>query len=227
MKWKNIIKNELSGWKTWEVAWLVISCGVIFGLSIYWKDTPMGILSATTGVACVVCTGKGKLCTYVFGAINALLYAIIAYKARFYGEVMLNTLYYFPMQFYGFYVWSKHMDETTKEVKKRRMSSRGRGYLVGMVAVTTVIYGYLLERMGGQLPYVDAFTTGTSVIAMIVEIKRYMEQWILWLLVDGVTVVMWGIAFSRGNESIATLLMWIVYTITAVLMYIKWKKEVY
>ena len=40
----------------------------------------------------MVCTGKGKLSAYVFGAINTLLYAIISYKAKFYGEVMLNAL---------------------------------------------------------------------------------------------------------------------------------------
>lgn len=31
---------------------------------------------------------------------------------------MLNSLYYVPMQFVGFYVWNKHMDKETKEVEK-------------------------------------------------------------------------------------------------------------
>ena len=42
---KNFIKNELSGWKKWEVSWLVIACAIITGLSIYWQDTLMGIIS--------------------------------------------------------------------------------------------------------------------------------------------------------------------------------------
>ena len=92
-------KEELKGWKKWEVVWLVISCLAIMGLSVYWKDSVMGIISATTGVACVVCTGKGKLSAYVFGIVNILLYAIISFQAKYYGEVMLNVIYYFPMQF--------------------------------------------------------------------------------------------------------------------------------
>ena len=78
----------------------------------------MGIISSTTGVACVVCTGKRKLSAYLFGIVNSILYAIIAYKATLYGETMLNSLYYVPMQFVGFYVWNKHMDKETKEVEK-------------------------------------------------------------------------------------------------------------
>lgn len=101
---KRIIRDELSGWKLWEILWLVSACAVIFILSVYWHDTPMGIISATTGVACVVCTGKGKLMAYVFGTVNVVLYAIISLKAKYYGEVMLNLIYYFPMEFYGFYI---------------------------------------------------------------------------------------------------------------------------
>ena len=55
----------MSGWEKWEVAWLLAACTVIAVLSICWQDTVMGIISATTGVACVVCTGKGKLSAYI------------------------------------------------------------------------------------------------------------------------------------------------------------------
>lgn len=60
-KIKEYVKEEFLGWKSWEIVWLSIACITIFALSVYWKDTVMGVISATTGVACVVCTGKGKL----------------------------------------------------------------------------------------------------------------------------------------------------------------------
>lgn len=222
---KSYIKEEFLGWKTWEVLWLIIACVTIFALSVYWKDTAMGIISATTGVACVVCTGKGKLSAYIFGIVNTLLYAIIAYKAQFYGEVMLNAIYYFPMQFYGIYVWSKHMNAETHEVEKKEMNLNGKFILCGCVIVATIAYGFMLKWLGGALPFIDALSTVVSVVAMIISIKMYAEQWILWIVVDVVTVIMWAIAFAQGNDSIATLLMWIVYLGNAVVMYVKWIKE--
>ena len=118
---KTFIKNELSGWKFWEVCWMIIAIVTITALSYYWQDTPMGIISATTGVACVVCTGKGKLSAYIFGLVNSILYAIIAYQSTYYGETMLNALYYVPMQFVGFFVWARNMNQETNEVKKQHM----------------------------------------------------------------------------------------------------------
>ncbi|WP_130862018.1 nicotinamide riboside transporter PnuC [Bacilliculturomica massiliensis] len=220
-----LLRSELRGWKVWEVLWLITAATVITALSVYWKDDLMGIICAATGVICVVCTGKGKLSAYLFGAVNTLLYAIIAWNARFYGEVMLNALYYFPLQFYGFYVWSKHIDPDTGEVEKKRMTARCRGALFAGLLAAAAAYGLLLERLGGSLPYVDALSTTASVAAMMISVKMYAEQWILWIAVDIVTVFMWAFAFAGGNDSIATLLMWIVYLGNAVIMYVKWNRE--
>lgn len=224
-KLRSLWRLEKSGWKAWELIWLGAACAVILILSIYWGDSAMGIVSATTGVACVVCTGKGKLSAYPLGAINVLLYAIISLRARYYGEVMLNLLYYFPMEFYGFYVWSKHMNPETSEVEKRRMGRRGRLLLAAAIALGTLVYGFILGKLGGELPYVDAFSTVCSVAAMAVSVGMYMEQWAIWIAVDVVTVFMWAVAFAKGNDSVATLLMWIVYLGNAVIMYVKWQRE--
>lgn len=226
MKLKNLIKNELTGWKKIEVAWMLIACLVIAGLSIYWQDTIMGIISATTGVACVVCTGKGKLSAYVFGLVNAILYAIIAFKAHLYGETMLNAIYYVPMQFVGFYIWSKNMNEETNEVDKRHMSNKVRLVTLVLMIGATVGYGFILKALGDAMPFVDSFTTVSSVVAMIVSVKMFSEQWWIWILVDIFSVYMWWCDFALGSDNMATLLMWVIYLGNAVIMCVRWEKEV-
>lgn len=222
---KDFIKNELAGWKKLEVFWLVLACSVITGLSIYCGDTLMGIVSSTTGVACVVCTGKGKLSAYIFGLINSILYAIIAYKATLYGETMLNALYYVPMQFVGFYIWSKNINSETKEVSKRHMKNSGRLILLLSILATTYMYGLVLNYLGDAMPFVDSFTTVSSVVAMIVSVKMFAEQWWIWVAVDIFSVYMWWCDFRSGSDNMATLLMWVVYLGNAIIMLIKWERE--
>ena len=225
MRIKEIIKEELTGWKKLEVMWLLIACIIIAVLSIYWQDTLMGIISATTGVACVVCTGKGKLSAYLFGLVNCVLYAIISYKAHLYGETMLNALYYVPMQFVGFYIWSKNMNKETHEVKKKHMKNSSRILWLFIMIVATIVYGLILKKLGDAMPFVDSFTTVSSVVAMIVSVKMYSEQWWIWIIVDIFSVYMWWTNFNIGNDNMATLLMWIVYLGNAIIMCIKWEKE--
>lgn len=222
---REFIKNELSGWKKLEAFWLALACMAIVGLSVYWGDSLMGIVSATTGVACVVCTGKGKLSAYIFGLVNCVLYAIISYEAALYGETMLNAIYYIPMQFVGFYTWKKNMNTETHEVNKRHMKNQHRVVLLICMVVATYGYGLLLQHLGDAMPFVDSFTTVSSVIAMIISVRMFAEQWWIWVAVDVFSVYMWWCDFSAGSDNMATMLMWIVYLGNAIIMLVKWEKE--
>ena len=227
MKLKEFLKNEITGWTVFETIWLILSVAVITSLSIYWGDSPVAIISAVAGVMYSICAGKGKLCAYIFGVINCVLYALIAFSATYYGETMLNIIYYLPMQFVGFYVWSKNMNPQTHEVEKNHLDKKNRLILFISIAVLTVIYAYILKPLGDKLPLIDSFTTVASVIAMIITVKMCSEQWWIWFAVNLLSVFMWWIDFRSGSDNIATLLMWIIYLFTSVFMLIKWEKEIY
>ncbi len=225
-KIKSFIKVELSGWKPLEVIWLGIATAVILALSIYWGDTVVGIISALTGVWCVVLTGKGKVSNFLFGIVNVILYAYISFEAKYYGEVMLNILYYLPCSVIGLFIWGKHVDEESGEVVKNSLSIRGAMIVYPLTAAGVIAYGFILKALGGTLPFVDSISTVLSVVAQILCLRRLAEQWIMWIIIDTVTVVMWAYNYINGGESIATLMMWAVYLINAIIMYIKWRKDV-
>lgn len=222
---KHFIKDELTGWKTWEIIWLVLNVLSITVLSICLGDNLRGIIAAVTGVMYVVLTGKGKVSGYIFGLINVVLYAIISFEAKYYGEVMLNALYYIPMHFVGWFMWRKHMDDETKTIVKERMSVKWELILIVISIVAIIVYGYLLEKLGGNLPYIDSISTCLSVLAMVLSVRRMIEQWVLWTIVNGVTVYMWIADYMQGGNDIATLLMWCVYLINGIIILIKWIRD--
>ena len=117
------------------------------------------------------------------------------------------------------------MNQKTGEVEKRKMRPLGLLSMIAIIAIATYLYGLLLEHLNDVMPFVDAFTTISSVAAMIVSIQMYAEQWWIWLAVDFFSVYMWWCDFRAGSDNIATLLMWIVYLGNAVIMLIKWEKE--
>lgn len=224
-KLKQFCKQEIRGWAKNEAIWLCLATLTILSLSLYWKDSAVGIIAAITGVICVVLTGKGKLSSYIFGMVNTLLYAYVAFGAKYYGDVMLNLLYYVPMNLVGWIAWKKHIDAATGEVEKKKLAGKTLILIFAGTVLAVASYGLLLTRLGGNLPYVDSMSTVLSVVAQILCVMRYREQWLLWIVVNVVTIIMWIFAFWNGGESVATLLMWSIYLINAVIMYLKWSKE--
>ncbi|MCQ5134361.1 nicotinamide mononucleotide transporter, partial [Coprococcus eutactus] len=72
----------------------------------------------------------------------------------------------------------------------------------------------------------DAFTTVSSVVEMVVSVRMFAEQSWIWIVVDVFTIYMWARYFMSGNDNIATLLMWKVYLGNAVIMCLRWEREV-
>ena len=227
MTLKEYIHLETSGWKWYEVAYLAACTLAILIPSLISGDSAMAVVSATCGAISVVLTGKGKLGTYIFGGIQCALYAIISYKATYYGETALNVLYLLPLEVVGFRTWMKNMNAEKAEVVKLRMSWKQRGIWAAVLAAGTVALGLILRHFGDAMPMMDAFTTVGTMIAFVLTVKRYSENWWIWIAINVATVIMWlGNVLEGGeNASIATLLMWSVYLVNSVIMMLRWQRE--
>jgi nicotinamide mononucleotide transporter len=203
---------------------IIISLLNILSFIVYDDVNVLGMVSSITGVVCVVMTAKGHISCYYWGLVNIVTYVIIAYLASLYGEVMLNALYYLPMQFIGIHLWKKNIGE--KEVVKAKKMVKKEYVLYTIISIIGIIgYGFILKYLGGNQPFVDATTNVLSVVSMYLSVRRYKEQWILWILVDIVSVYMWAVALINGEANSAVMvLMWAAYLVNAFYGYINWSK---
>ena len=90
------------------------------------KDKPVALVSAICGVCATILAGKGKISCYIFGMLANICYSYISFKNQFWGNLALNMLYYFPMQFVGISKWKNHLKEETQEIYKTRLNLKER-----------------------------------------------------------------------------------------------------
>ena len=137
---------------------------------------------------------------------------------------MLNAFYYIPMNFIGFYLWSKHKDNESGEVEGKKLTGKQTVILFAAVAVVVLVYWQILSRIGGQLALIDAMSTVFSVVALIMQVARYAEQWLLWSIVNVVSVVMWLLLIGKDSSAVTMVVMWIAYLFNSVYGYYNWRK---
>jgi len=221
----NYLSNYFKDWNLFEKIWLGLSTLIILALSYHWHDTWYGVIASLTGIWCVVLVAKGRISNYYVGIVNVLFYAYVALQWRYYGEVMLNIGYFLPMQFVGLYIWNKNKDKKkTDSVVVKTLTNKSRIIWVIFSVVGVLIYGFILKAMGGKLPFADSTSTILSVIAMVLMAYRFLEQWVLWIVVDVVTVIMWFAVIADGGNDIAILVMWMAFLVNAVYGLINWIK---
>lgn len=195
----------------------------------------VGATAAVAGVVCVVLVAKGSIWNYVFGLVNVSLYAWISWKSGLYGDAALNALYYLPMQFIGWWQWRRRgaaLSEASSSapdhdvrVRARRMTARQRLVLFAVCAALVVAGGFLLEALGDPQPFKDSATTVLSIIAQALMAMAFMEQWILWILTNIISVVMWSLFVVEGQAHAEVMvIMWTFYLLNSLNGFRVWLK---
>ena len=222
----NFIKKEFIGFKKSELIIFISALLVIASIAFYMKDTPVAIASAIFGICATILAGKGKISCYVFGIAANICYSYISYKNQFWGHLALNALYYFPMQFVGIANWRNHLKKETQDIYKTRLPLKQR-FLYGAFAILFTIIGYfILKYYGDSNPFMDSFTTIFSIMAYLLTVKRCIEQWYFWTIVNAMSVIMWIGAYISGSHCFATILMWGTYLILGLYFLQMWNKEI-
>ncbi len=214
--------NKRHGWTYFD--FLVLAFSIISPLMVSFllNDSWIGMVSSVAGILYVFLCAKGKVSAYFFGIVNCFAYAYLSAVEKLYGEVLLNLLYYVPLQVIGFLTWRRWMSATHHEVIPQQLKPLARCFCVLITVVATLVLGVILKSIGDTIAYVDAFTTVASVVAMTLTARRYIEQWYFWFLINLLSIYMWALRFFENGKNGATLYMWIVFFLIGIYGYYQW-----
>ncbi len=215
------MKNMKQSFKILSLIYLIlIVCAVIF------KDSPAAVISAVFGITYTFLAGKGNPVCYLFGVTGSGFYSYLAFHNALWGNLVLYLGYYVPMQILGFFRWKKHLKDGENEIIKISLSAKERFLTFIITVFFTLIAIYLLYFLHDKNPIIDGITTVFSITGMYLTVRRAIEQWQVWMVVNGLSAIMWAIIAFSGEKVYSTVIMWIVYFILAIYFYFEWKKEV-
>ena len=222
MNWTERLKEEfLSGWKPFEVAWVVIFLAAQIIAYVLMPDSPLGMISGIAGILCVVFVSKGKISNYFFGLIFAYTYFYVSWGSNFLGEMNTALYVYIPSQFIGYFMWKQNMqnDNGSESVVAKALTPKGWVILLVSVAIGTLFFVQALKAAGGSSTTLDGLTTIITVAAQLLMILRYREQWLLWIVLNVLSILLW-----QGQP--AMYLMYSAYLLNSLYGYYNWTKLV-
>ena len=198
---------------------------LLFINAIVMHDSWIAIVSAFCGITYTILAGKGVPVCYPIGATGSCFYAYLAFASHFWGNLILYVCYYIPMQIIGFFRWNKNLKKDKYEIIKTTLSNKERIILFAITTVISIATVYILSYFGDKNPIIDGITTVFSILGMYLTVKRCLEQWIIWIVVNGLSFLMWFEIALNGEKVYSTVFMWGVYFILAIYFYLNWKNE--
>ena len=211
---------------------LAVTATTIFKVQQPGVRTFMLLLAAfgsVMGVVNTVMSANGNILTFLFGFIDVLIGTIVYFDNGIMGNFALHAFYFLPMQFIGFWQWSKrgakvHSGDEGSHLKARRLTGRQWAWLAaGIVAGIVALYLILLyvdvaKLSAGKIESIDKPKILLDAVVMILNIAgqvlmslAFMEQWYIWILVNISSISLWSVAVMNGAGSGNAAVMLIKY----------------
>jgi nicotinamide mononucleotide transporter len=181
---------------------------------------PAEAAGAAFGVAYVVLAIRENAWCWPVGIANAALFLVVCVHARLYGGAGLQAVYLL-VSCYGWYEWL-HGGEHHGRLPVSRTPARWAAGLAAGALVATLGLGLLLkQRTDAALPFPDAAATAFSLAAQWMATRKWLENWLVWIVVDVAYV---AICLSQRLYAMAAL--YAVFLVLAVLGYKEWRASV-
>ncbi|MEH6532458.1 MAG: nicotinamide riboside transporter PnuC [Photobacterium frigidiphilum] len=168
------------------------------------------------GLLCIWYASQEKTINYVFGLINVSLFAIIFFQIQLYGILMLQ-LFFFCANIYGWYAWTRPSSEDGDMLEVRWLNKQKMAFTaavsVAAIAIMTVFIDPIffalanisvdvLNTFGADLarpelspdafPFWDSVMTVLSIVAQILMTRKYVENWMLWVVINMISVCIYA-----------------------------------
>lgn len=162
---------------------------------------------------------KNKAICFLFGAVASACWAYESfYNLNLKFDAILQLFYVF-MSFYGAYHWTRGNNKETVSIKSLDLKWNALFVLLG-VLVSIACANVALQFFDTKYAYIDALTTGFSIIATFLLAQRYIENWIYWLFINPVYMYIY---YKSGGILFAMISL--IYFIMAIKGYFDWKRE--
>ena len=178
------------------------------------------VLAVVLAITYLLLAVRENIWCWAFAFVSTAIYTVLFWDVSLLMDSALNV-YYMAMAVYGWTQWRGKNNAGNAELDITSMSMGQHWVALIAIALLTAVSGYLLkENTSAAWPYVDSFTTWSSVIATWMVARKLLENWLYWIAIDLVSIPLY---IERGLS--LTALLFLAYVIIAVFGYFKWKQH--
>lgn len=176
------------------------------------------IIGAFIGLIYLWLEYRVSIWLWLAGIVMPAVYIVVYYQAGLYADSGIS-LYYLIAGVYGWVMWQRRPARQKERQITQTAYSRWLPMAVVFAALFLVIGEVLVRFTDSTVPWLDSFTTALSFVAMWMLAHKYLEQWLVWIVVD---VVSCGLYIYK--ELYFTSVLYGLYAVIAVFGYMKWRQ---
>ena len=176
------------------------------------------VVASLLGIGYVIFAARESQWCWPLAFVSTLIYTVIFWEGQLPMQALLN-FYYMGMAIYGYLLWRKQGNsENNLPISSWSLLQQLQFVIIGSF-LTYAVGLYLTQSAISQSPYLDAGVTVFSVLNTWLMANKVLQNWLYWIVIDSAAIVLYA-----QNGYYATIVMFTVYLVLAIVGFISWQK---
>lgn len=176
-------------------------------------------VAVLTAIAYLLLAARENLWCWACAFVSSTLYTYIFWDVRLLMESALNV-FYVVMAVVGWWQW-RYGGKQHDGLRIHRLRAWQHVALIAAVLALASVNGYMIQRFThGAFPFLDSFTTWGAVVTTVLVVRKVLENWLYWLVVDGVSIYLY-----IDRELYLTALLFAAYLVIVLFGWRRWLLE--
>lgn len=213
---KNLSKVELLIYTISEIV-------IIVSFIISKNKNVLSLISSMLGATSLILLSKGDYLGHIISAIFGVIYIIISYSYKYYGEMFIYGFLMIPLAVTNIIIWRKNQ-ATSHQVKVQQIKKTEVIYIFIITIIIGIIFYFILRLLNTNNLIISSISVMTSVSASLLSLKRSPYYAIMYILNDLVLIVMWSLAASDNSMYLPNVICFVTFLVNDIYALINWKK---
>lgn len=207
-------------WTLWSVSVVLI----LFSNMISPTSDVLSLIASLIGVTALIFLAKGHVLGQLLIIIFAIIYGIISYQYRYYGELITYLCMSAPMAVLAAVEWIRHPYKGSSEVRIEQLNKRKIVALLCSTIVVTVLFYFILGALGNENLIISTLSVATSFLASALTAFRSPYYALGYASNDAVLIILWVLASIENIAYISMVICFVVFLANDLYGFISWRQ---
>lgn len=219
----NILKSLKSLTVFEKALWTLSAAAVCATFFIFKSNDYLTLGASVIGVTALIFVAKGHAVGQFLTIVFAVIYGIISFRFKYYGEMITYLCMSAPMALVSMISWIKHPYRDTDEVAVNRMTKKQIKVMLILAAATTAAFYFILKALGNESLAVSTVSVTTSFLASYLTAMRSPYYALGYAANDIVLIVLWIIAAMQDISSVPMVACFVMFAANDLYGFFNWK----
>ena len=188
-------------------------------------DSVLTLAASLIGVTSLIFSAKGNPFGQLLMVVFSLLYGMISYGARYYGEMITYLGMTMPMAVFALVTWLRHpYGGNRAQVKVAALNRRDVHRMLVWTAAVTLLFFFILSALDTASLLPSTISVTTSFIAVYLTYRRSAYFALAYAANDAVLIILWTIAAAKDPSAIAVLACFAVFLVNDLYGFVSWRR---